>query len=162
MKTNEPPTASGGNRSRSKGWIVYGTALLSFAAGSLTTNRVMRPRQVRADSTHVFELMIYHTAPGKATDLEAIFRDDSKLMAQHGVNVVGFWVPNENPDWKDTFVYVVDFPSRQEATRRWHELHADPATRPYVEAAKPILERVGEGYRVDEVYMRPSDFSPMK
>jgi hypothetical protein len=139
-----------------------GITLLSFAAGSLLTARLMHLNHVRADTDRVFELMVYHTLPGKATALEAIFRDDSKLMAQHGINVVGFWVPNENPAWKDTFVYVVDFPSRDEAKRRWHELHGDPASQPYVNAAKPILERLGEAYRVDEVYMRPTDFSAMK
>jgi hypothetical protein len=143
-------------------WIVCGSALLSFAAGSLMTSYLTHVKQVRADSNHVFELMIYHTLPGKAQALEAIFRDDSKLMAQHGLKVIGFWVPNEDPDWKDTFVYVVDFPNREEANERWKELHADPATRPYVEAAKLIIEKAGEEYRVDEVYMRPTDFSAMK
>jgi hypothetical protein len=143
-------------------WIVCGSALLSFAAGSLMTSYLTHVKQVRADSNHVFELMIYHTLPGKAQALEAIFRDDSKLMAQHGLKVIGFWVPNEDPDWKDTFVYVVDFPNREEAKERWKELHADPATRPYVEAAKLIIEKAGEEYRVDEVYMRPTDFSAMK
>jgi len=142
--------------------MVCGTALVSFAVGSLLTARLTHLNRVRADSHHVFELMIYHTIPGKAKELEEIFRGDSKLMVQHGVNVIGFWVPNESPEWKDTFVYVVDFPSREEAKKRWAELHADPATRPYVEAAKLILEKVNEEYRVDEVYMRPSDFSPMK
>ena len=150
------------NRWKFKGWIVCGTALLSFAAGSLITARLMHVTEARADSNRVFELMIYHTLRSKATALEALFRGDSKIMAQHGIDVVGFWVPNENPAWNDTFVYVVAFPSRDEAKKRWHELHADPASQPYVDAAKLILEKVDEVYRVDEVYMRPTDFSPMK
>ncbi|PYJ50590.1 MAG: hypothetical protein DME87_05850 [Verrucomicrobia bacterium] len=162
MKMNHKPTLAVLNRRPFKGWIVCGIALASFAAGSLITSGRAHANQVRADSNRVFELMIYHTVPGKAEALEGIFRDDSKLMAQHGVNVIGFWVPNENPDWKDTFVYVVDFPNREEAKKRWHELHADPASRPYVDAAKPILEKVDGKYRVDEVYMRPTDFSAMK
>ena len=108
-------------------------------------------KKVRADSNHVFELNIYHTIPGKANELEEIFRGDSKLMAKHGVNVIGFWVPNEDPAWKDTFVYVVDFPSREEAKKRWAELHADPDTRQYVEAAKLIIEKVNEQFHVDEI-----------
>jgi hypothetical protein len=162
MNTNHKQGLGVISRLKFKGWMVCGTALVSFAVGSLLTARLTHLNQVRADSHHVFELMIYHTIPGKANELEEIFRGDSKLMAQHGVNVIGFWVPNESPGWKDTFVYVVDFPSREEAKKRWAELHADPATRPYVEAAKLILEKVNEEYRVDEVYMRPSDFSPMK
>jgi hypothetical protein len=162
MKTNDVPSLSTGTRSKLNIWILCGAALLSFAAGSLLTARLMHPNQVRADSNHVFELNIYHTLPGKATELEDLFRGDSKLMAQHGLNVIGFWVPNEDPAWKDTFIYVVDFPSREEAKKRWAELHADPATRQYVEPAKLIIEKVNGEFHVDEIYMRPSDFSPMK
>lgn len=163
METNKQSAPAVQRRSNFKAWFVCGSALLSFAAGSLVTAYLMHVKQVRADSNHVFELNIYHTLPGKAHELEDLFRDDSKLMAQHGLNVIGFWVPNEDPAWKDnTFVYVVDFPSREEAKKRWAELHADPATRQYVEPAKLIIEQVNGQFHVDEIYMRPSDFSPMK
>ena len=66
-----------------------GTALLSFAAGSLLTARLMHLNQVRADSNRVFQLMVYHTLPGKVPALESIFRDVSKLQAKHDLNVVG-------------------------------------------------------------------------
>jgi hypothetical protein len=162
MKTNDQPITPLRNRPEFTRRIVCGAALLSFAAGSLITAFLTRVRQVRADNNRVFELMIYHTNPGKAGELEDLFRGDSKVMAKHGINVIGFWVPNESPEWRDTFVYVLDFPSREEAKRRWAELRADPAGRPYIEAAKLILEKVNENYHVDEIYMRPSDFSPMK
>lgn len=162
MKTNGQPITPQRARSRFTRWMICAASVLSFAGGSLVTAYLTRVRQVSADANHVFELMIYHTNPGKAAELEDLFRGDSKVMAQHGVNVIGFWVPNESPEWKDTFVYVVDFPSREEAKKRWAELRADPAGRPYIEAAKLILEKVGENYHVDEIFMRPADFSPMK
>lgn len=162
MKTNEKQGPAVPGNLKFKGWMICGAILLAFAAGSLVTARLMRVNQVRADSNHVFELMIYHTLPGKAEALEELFRGDSKVMAKHGVNVIGFWVPNENPAWKDTFVYVVDFPSREEAKQRWKELHADPAGQPYIDAAKLILDKVGDTFHVDEIYMRPTDFSAMK
>jgi len=163
METSDKSVAIERSRAKFKGWMVWAAALVSFGAGSLTTAYLTHVKQVRADSNHVFELNIYHTLPGKAHELEELFRGDSKLMAKHGLNVIGFWVPNEDPNWKEnTFVYVVDFPSREEATKRWAELHADPDTRPYVEAAKLILEKVNGQFHVNEIYMRPSDFSPMK
>jgi hypothetical protein len=162
MNAKDQPAMPELHRSKFKGWIVCAVAFFSFAAGSLATAYMTHVKQVRADSNHVFELMIYHTIPGKANELEELFRGDSKLMTRHGINVVGFWVPNEDPNWKDTFVYVVDFPTREEAKKRWAELHADPATQPYVEPAKLIIEKVNEKYHVDEIYMRPSDFSAMK
>jgi hypothetical protein len=49
--------------------MVCAVALVSFAAGSLLTARMIRLNQVRADNTRVFELMIYHAAPGKGSEL---------------------------------------------------------------------------------------------
>jgi len=162
MNTNHKAALAPLNRWKFKGWILSGTALLSFTAGSLMTARLTQPDQARADSDRVFELRVYHTVPGKEPALESVFRDASKLMTKHGINVVGYWVPNDDPAWSDTFVYLVAHPSREEAKRSWHELHADPAFQPSVESAKPLIEKANEVYRVDEVYMRPTDFSPLR
>jgi hypothetical protein len=162
MNTNDKPALAVCNRRKFKGWIVCGTALLSFAAGSLLTARLMHLNQVRADSNRVFELMVYHTVPGKVPALESIFRDVSKLQAKHDLDVLGYWVPNEDPAWANTFIYLVAHPSREEAKKNWHALHADPAFPEYREQAVPLIEKVNEEYHVDEVYMRPTDFSAMK
>src|SRR5271168_4329368 len=106
------------------GWPVLGIALLFFAAGSLVTARLMHLKRVRADSNRVFELMVYHTIPGKVPALESIFRDLSKMQAAHGLDVVGYWVPNDDSAWKDTFVYLVAQPSIDEAKKNWDALHA--------------------------------------
>jgi len=122
----------------------------------------MHVKQVRADSNHVFELMVYHTVPGKVPALESIFRDVSKLQAKYNLNVVGYWVPNDDPAWANTFIYLVVHPSLDEAKKNWHALHADPAFPQYREQAVPLIEKVNEEFNVDEVYMRPTDFSAMK
>ncbi len=150
------------NRLKFKGWIACGTALVSFAAGSLLTADLTHLNHVRADSNRVFQLMVYHTVPGKVPALESIFRDVSKLQAKHDLNVVGYWVPNDDPAWANTFIYLVAQPSLDEAKKNWHALHADPAFPEYRNQAAPLIEKVNEGYRVDEVYMRPTDYSAMK
>jgi hypothetical protein len=150
------------NRSKCKGWIVSATALVSFAAGALLPLRLMRLHQVRADSNRVFELLVYHTVPGQVPALESIFRDVAKLQAKHDLQVVGYWVPSDNPAWANTFIYLVAHPSRDEAKKNWDALHADPAFPEYRKQAAQLIERVDEGYRVDEVYMRPTDFSAMR
>ena len=139
-----------------------GTALLSFAAGSLLTARLMHLNQVRADSNRVFQLMVYHSLPGKVPALESIFRDVSKLQAKHDLNVVGYWVPNDDPAWANTFIYLVAHPSLDDAKKNWRALHADAAFPAYQKAAEPLIEKVNEKYKVDEVYMRASDYSAMK
>jgi hypothetical protein len=162
MTMIQKPASAVPKRSRVKRWIFCGTALLSFAAGSLATAYLTHLKQVRADSNRIFELMIYHTIPGKAPALESIFRDVSKLQDKYSLNVVGYWVPNEDPAWANTFIYVVAHPSREEAKKNWAALHADPTFPPYREQASQIIEKMDNKYRVDEVYMRPSDFSPLK
>jgi NIPSNAP len=162
MKTNHRPALAAPNRWKFKGWMVCGTALVSFAAGSLLSARVTRSKQVRADSDRVFELMVYHTAPGKVPDLESIFRDVSKLQDKHHLNIVGYWVPNDDPAWANTFIYLVAHPSREDAKKNWDALHADPAFPEYRQQATPLIEKVDGKYRVDEVYMRPTDYSAMK
>jgi len=65
MKTNNKPPLAVLNRWKFKGWIVCGTALVSFAAGLLLSARLMHLSQVTAGSDRVFELLVYHTVPGK-------------------------------------------------------------------------------------------------
>ena len=145
-----------------RGCTLLGTALLSFVAGELFTARLTHLKGVRADSDRVFELMIYHTEPGKEPALESIFRDVAKQQAKYNLNVVGYWVPNDDPAWKDTFVYLVVHPSRKAAESNWQALHTDPEFLPYRKAAEPLIRKVNGDYDVDEVYMRPTDFSAMK
>ena len=72
-------------------------------------------------------------------------------------------VPDDkDPAWTNTFIYLVAHPSQQEAKKNCHALHADPAFPEYRNQAAPIIEKVGDDYRVDEVYMRPTDYSAMK
>jgi len=162
MKTNQGSLPAVLNHWTCKGWIVCGAALLSFAAGSLLTARLTHLNQVRADSNRVFQLMVYHTVPGKVSALESIFRDVSKLQAKHDLDVVGYWVPNDDPAWANTLIYIVAHPSRDEAKKNWQALHADPAFPEYRKQAAQLIEKVNEDYRVDEVYMRPTDFSALK
>ena len=149
-------------RSKLHGWMVCGMAMVSFAAGALLPVRLTRLDGAKADSNRVFELLIYHAAPGKGPALESLFRNASRIMAKDGVNVVGYWVPNEDPAWNDTFIYLVAHPSRGEAKKNWQALHADTEFRPYIESAKQLIQKLDEKYKVDEVYMRPTDFSAMR
>jgi hypothetical protein len=144
---------------KSKGCSVGLIALLSFTAGSLVTARLARIDPVRADSNRVFELRIYHTAPGKLPELESRFREIySKLLAKHDLHVVGYWVPEPAADWDNTFVYLVAHSSREEAKKNWDAMLADPEVQDAIKAeqANKLVEKI------DRTYMRPTDFSPMK
>jgi len=144
---------------KSEGWSVCAIVLLSFTAGSLITARLAHIGHVRADSNRVFELRIYHTAPGKLPAVESGFRDTySKLFAKHDLQVVGYWVPEGAADRDNTFVYLVAHSSREEAKKNWDAMLADPGTQEAIksEEADKLVEKI------DRTFMRPTDFSPMK
>jgi hypothetical protein len=162
MKTNQKSALATFNRRKFTGWTVWVTALVSFAAETLITAHLMRLNQVRAEGNRVFELMVYHTVPGKVAALESIFRAVSKLQAKHDLNVVGYWVPDDGAAWANTFIYLVAHPSREEAKKNWDALHADSNFPEYRKQAAQLIEKEGEEYKVDEVYMRPTDYSLMK
>jgi len=142
-----------------KRWTVCVIALISFGAGSLITARLAHINQVRADSNRVFEMHVYHTVPGKAQALESRFRDTtSKLLAKHDLNIVGYWVAEDTPGWDNAFIFIVAHSSREEAKKNWDAMRADPEFQEVIESeqANKTVETI------DVVYMRPTDFSPMK
>lgn len=135
-------------------------ALLSFAAGSLLTARLMHLNQVKADSNRVFELRIYHTVPGKATALQAEFREKvTKLFAKHDLKAVGYWAPEDAPVSSDTFIYVLAHPSRDGAKQHWDAFRADPEFQEMMKSQQGDNKLVE---KVDSTYMDPVDFSPLK
>jgi hypothetical protein len=159
MKMTHPSLTVTLDHWKSKSWMVCGVALISFAAGSLLTARLAYLNQVRADSTRVFELRVYHAVPGKLPALESRFRDTtSKLLAKHDLNVVGYWEAEGSPAWDNTFIFMLAHPSRDEAKKNWDAMRADPAFQEMVksEMADKLVEKI------DATYMRPADFSPMK
>lgn len=158
MKISHKPVLALLRRRTFKGWMTCGIALVSFTAGSLITAHLTHLNQVRADSNRVFELRVYRTLPGKAPALESRFRDASKLLAKHDLKTVGYWVPDDDPAWNNTFIYILTHPSRDEAKKNWAAFHADPAFQEFVksEQSNQLIENV------DSTYMRPTDFSPMR
>ncbi len=139
---------------------VFGIALASFAAGSLLTARLAHLNQVRADSNRVFELRVYHTVPGKATALQAEFREKvTKWFAKHDLQAVGYWAPTDAPVADNTFVYILAHPSRDEAKKHWAAFQADPEFQAMIKSQAGDAKLVE---KVDSTYMAPVDFSPMK
>lgn len=141
-------------------WCIV--AVLSFACGSLLTAHIVRVQTIHAESNHVFELRVYHMLPGKVPELESIFRDVSRQQEQYGLHTIGYWVPIDDPAWKDTFVYVVEHQSVDDAKKNWESLHKDPAFLPYRRAAAPLIQQANGIYKVDEVFMKPTDYSALK
>ncbi|MGC2477680.1 MAG: NIPSNAP family protein [Candidatus Sulfotelmatobacter sp.] len=119
-------------------------------------------RQGEADSsqatTGIFELRVYHAAPGKLGDLEARFRDHTiKIFDRHGMKSVAYWTPIDEPEKSNTLIYILKHPSREAAAANWKAFQDDPewkSVREKSEANGKLVEKV------DSTFLELTDFSP--
>jgi NIPSNAP len=136
--------------------------VLTFAAGFLAARALPLASAVHAAeaNTRVFELRTYTAPEGKLTDLQARFRNHTvALFQKHGITNVGYWIPQDAPLAPNTLVYMLAYPNRDEAKKRWAAFQADP------EWQKARTESELQGRlttKVESVFMAPTDFSPMK
>ncbi len=108
----------------------------------------------------VFELRTYTTAEGKLDALLARFRDHTtQLFEKHGIQNIGYWVPQDDPLSRNTLIYIVAHPSREAAKRNWDAFRKDPAwqkVQKESEAAGKIV------VKIESVFLSPTDFSKLK
>jgi hypothetical protein len=106
----------------------------------------------------VYELRIYHAAPGKLDELLARFRDHTdKIFARHGMKSVAYWTPVDEPQKGNTLIYILQHPSRTAATENWKAFQDDPEWK----SVKAKSEENGKlAEKVDSTYMSLTDFSP--
>jgi hypothetical protein len=110
---------------------------------------------------HVYELRTYHCADGKLPALDTRFRNHTRtIFEKHGMTNVIYTHPlDADKGAGQTLIYMLAFPSREAATKSWAEFRADPV---WV-AAKSESERGGPlTTKVDSVFLKPTDFSPLK
>ncbi len=106
----------------------------------------------------VYELRIYHAAPGKLDDLNKRFRDHTvKLFEKHGMKNIGYWTPMDTADSR--LIYVLEHASRDAARKSFAAFGADPEWKAAQKASEvngPLLIKNG----VESYFMQPTDFSP--
>jgi len=108
----------------------------------------------------VYELRTYTCFEGKLDALKARFRDHTiEIFKKHGMESVGYWVPQDPEKSKNTLIYILVHPSREAADQHWKDFAADPEWKKVAadsEANGKIVQKV------DRVYMDPADFSKLK
>ncbi len=110
-----------------------------------------------SSSTAVFELRVYHAAPGKLSDLEARFRDHTiTIFNRHGLKSVAYWTPLDEPDKSNTLIYILEHPSREAAAANWKAFQDDPEWKNVKEKSEANGKLVD---KVDSTYMALTDFS---
>jgi hypothetical protein len=108
----------------------------------------------------VYELRTYHCYPGKLEALKANFRDHTvQILKRHGIDSVGYWVPQDPALAQNTLIWMVVHPSREAAQKNWAEFGQDP------EFLKMAVESQKDGKiveKVESIYLDSTDFSPLK
>jgi hypothetical protein len=136
--------------------------LESLSALPLLSTTLLAASQ-RADAkqaaTTVYELRVYHAAPGKLGELLARFRDHTtKLFEKHGMKNVAYWTPVDQPDRGNMLIYILQHPSRGAATANWKSFQDDPEWK----RVKEQSEANGKlAEKIDSTFMALTDFSPL-
>jgi NIPSNAP protein len=109
-------------------------------------------------STAVYELRVYHAAPGKLADLLARFRDHTiKIFDRHGIKSVAYWTPLDEPEKSNTLIYILQHPSREAAAANWKSFQDDPEWKSVHEKSE-VNGKLVE--KVDSTFLTLTDFSP--
>ena len=122
--------------------------------------------QTRSAGGRYFEMRTYHAAEGKLEDLHTRFRNHTnRLFKKHGIDMIGYWTATDAPGGapgsasKDTLVFILAYPSRDERDKRWNAFAGDPEWK----KAKDESEKKGPLVtKVEQVFMTPTDYSPIK
>jgi hypothetical protein len=155
-------TFEGTGGSMSRNAFVFGIAVVAlFAVLAVTPMRAADTTRPAA-SGRIFELRKYYAMPGKLDALNARFRDHTcALFQKHGMELVGFWTPTEDPesDGNRILVYILAFPSKEAKAASWKAFQSDP------DWIKARTESEKDGKLVEKVestLMSATDYSAIK
>ena len=131
------------------------SSLPMLSAALLAASHRANPKQA---STTVYELRVYHAAPGKLGELLARFRDHTtKLFTKHGMKNIAYWTPVDDPERENTLIYILQHPSRETAAANWKSFQDDPEWK----RVKEESEANGKlAEKIDSTFLALTDFSP--
>lgn len=137
------------------------TLLKSLPAASLLPSlwaSSLQDKAASSPSEGVYELRVYHAAPGKLTELLARFREHTiKIFDRHGIKSVAYWLPMDEPEKGKTLYYILQHPSREAAVANWKAFGDDPEWKrvhEQTEANGTLVEKI------DSTFLTLTDFSP--
>jgi hypothetical protein len=108
----------------------------------------------------IYELRTYTCEPGKLDALKARFRDHTvRIFNKHGMESIGYWVPEDPERSSNTLIYILAHPSREAADKNWKEFADDPEWKK-VQAESEANGKIVQ--KVERVWMDPTEFSKLK
>lgn len=109
----------------------------------------------------VFELRIYRTNEGQLGNLDARFRDHTiRIFNRHGMQSVAYWHPADEPDSRDTLIYILRHDSRDAAKASWKSFGADEEWKKVAKESQKDGRFLRES--PESVYMKATDYSAIQ
>jgi hypothetical protein len=109
-------------------------------------------------STTVYELRVYHAAPGKLVELLVRFREHTtRLFERHGMKNVAYWTPVDEPQKSNTLIYILQHRSREAAAANWKSFRDDPEWKSVSEKSEANGKLVE---KIESTFLTLTDFSP--
>jgi hypothetical protein len=106
--------------------------------------------------TRVYEMRIYHAAPGKLDALNKRFRDHTvRLFEKHGMENLGYWTPIDNTN--NLLIYVLAHASRAARDKSFAAFGQDPEWKAASKASEANGKLVA---KIESYFMEPTDYSP--
>ncbi len=115
--------------------------------------------RTEAHDSRVYELRTYYAHEGKLDALLARFADHTcQIFQKHGIENIGYWVPEYNPD--NVLVYIIAFPSRLDQESMWKAFLNDPE---WKAAARASTAKGRLVKKIDSMFLKATDYSmPIK
>lgn len=114
---------------------------------------------------HLFMMRTYTAVSGRLPNLHARFRGHTlALFAKHGMTNLAYFQPGAGQGGADdTLLYFIAHNDMDSATRSWAAFRADPD---WLAAKKESEKKAGGSLTTEggviSVFMKPTDFSPVK
>ena len=149
-------------------WLTAALVLSLLVLGAATfAGRAADDKKDKSDvkkaDNRVFELRTYHAAPGKLKALEARFRDHTmNLFEKHGIANIGYWTELNPKQEDEKLIYIIAFPSKDAADKSWKEFRDDPEWKKVREESEKDGPLLRKDNPVESVYLKPTDYSPIK
>ena len=108
----------------------------------------------------LYEWRVYHVVPGRMGALNERFEKiTTKLFEKHGIKIVGFWEAVFGTS--NTLYYMLSFNDMAHKERAWNAFITDPD---WIKARQETEARAGGPLveRVDNLLLKPTDYSPLK
>ena len=109
----------------------------------------------------IYELRTYVANPGKLGLLNDRFSEHTAaIFNRHRIGNLFYWTAFDQPGSKNTLIYLVHHASRKQADLNWKAFGGDPEWRKV--ARESQINGAFLAKPPEQIYLKPTDFSPLK